>query len=299
MTAGRLVFGAEKPSLEMSAAGRGALLNPRLEALDIPPLFVTAFIDPAIAAQRGQEALVARYPLALVPQDNHEKSITWKDRVRKHNSRIILLGYQQVAHETTVPGPGHRILRGAKDTYIRYPSGRVPDIARPPRKWPLFDYRKAEWQDAFLEACAAVLKSYPYAGLFLDNCTVFNAHHPDPIVREQLREALQQSLIELRRMFPDTILIGNSSRQWTGLNGEMNEGRLKALRKEGKSFSGHAQPEMDLFMTYLKSPNDNDLLRKRLKAALRNGFMFGAAVTPQKVLWFDEFDEVIDAYANA
>src|SRR5207247_1377934 len=106
----------------------------------------------------------------------------------------------------------------------------------------------------FLEACRITLQSYPYDGLFLDQCTVFEKAHPLPGVRAEMRQALQITLQRLRQEFPNTILIGNSSYNWQGLNGELDEGRPENMLAELAPFNGHTQPTKDLYNTILKDP---------------------------------------------
>jgi hypothetical protein len=237
--------------------------------------------------------------MALVPQDSRIEFQRWRDKVKSINPDIRLLGYQMVCEETTVPGPGHDKYRTLNAPYITYPNGRVPAVGPSHKRRRLFDLRKAEWRDAFLEGCLATMRSYPFDGLFLDNCTVFPKHHPVSSVRDEMRDALQHALSQLRSTLPKSILIGNARENWTGLNGEMNEGRRRDVADEVASYRGHAAPEMDLVTTILKSPEDTATVRREMTAALRRGALYGAAVNYQHVLWFDEFDEVIAAYNDA
>lgn len=277
----------------------GTILHPRLKKLNIPPLFVTAYITPSEPGQAGQEALVARYPLALVPQDARREFYAWRDKVKRINPDILLLAYHMVNEETTVPGPGHERYRTLTDPFVRYPGGVVPTVGPATKLRRLFDMRKPEWRAAFLQGCSDVMRSYPYDGLYLDNCTVFMAHHPSPWVRDELRDALQQTLLDLRDRHPDAIIIGNGRPNWRGLNGELVEGRSRDIEKEAASFTGHAKPEMDLVTTRLRCAADTTTLRRDMNLALRSGALYGASVTYQHVLWFDEFNEVIAAYRNA
>ncbi len=256
-----------------------------------PLLFCIAYIDPDIPSQANQEPMVARYPLALVPQDNRRSHVQWRDRIKRLNPHIMLLGYQLTIDETTVPGPGHDRLRLAKDSWCMYPNGHIPRI--PPKSFRVYDPRKIEWQEAFLDACRITLKSYPYDGLFLDDCTVFDIAHPTVAVRSEMREALQATLLRLRREFPDTIFVGNASENWNGLNGELNEGRPQQMLLELAPFNGHVQPSMDLYYSSLDGPNDIEKVKREMAAAHSRGAYYAAAVDMQHVLWFDAFDEVM------
>ena len=260
-----------------------------------PPLFCIAYIDPDIPSHANQESLIARYPLTLVPQDMRSTHVKWRDRIKHLNPKISMLGYQVVIEETTVPGPGHEVLRSVKDSWCTYPGGYQPTV-REPRNFRIYDPRKPEWQESFLAACRATLQSYPYNGLFLDQCSVFEKAHPLSAVKAEMRQALQVTLLRLRREFPGIILIGNSSYNWQGLNGELNEGQPKKMLEELAPFDGHAQPTMDLYESILKNPNDIETVRREMALAHSQGAYYSAAVDAQHVLWFDAFDEVMTQY---
>jgi hypothetical protein len=260
-----------------------------------PRLFCVAYITPDAPGQGGQEAMVAKYPLALVPQDTRAVFVQWRDRVRRMNPSIMLLGYQMVIEETTVPGPGHDELRKIRDAYCVYPGGFVPTVTVAPstKHFRIFDPRSSEWQAKFLDACRAVLRSYPYAGLFLDNCTVYDKAHPLPSVREDMRRALQQALLVLRGEHPDILIVGNSSFKWRGLNGEMVEARPDAVSQEVVPFPGHAEPTLELVQALIGSATDTAEIARQMAAAHARGAFFAAAVDYQHVLWFEQFDEVV------
>jgi hypothetical protein len=260
--------------------------------LAIPRLFCTAYIDPTISTQAGQEAIVARYPLALVPQDIRTSFIRWRDRVKELNPKIVMLGYQMVIEETTVPGPGHDKQRQLSNAWCVYPGGTVPTVGPISKSRRIFDPRKKEWQENFVEACRATLTSYPYDGLYLDQCTVFGRAHPFPDVRAEMRQALQDGIIRVRNEFSATILVGNSSFHWRGLNGELNEGRPGNM-DELDPFDGHVGPRIQLYQSLLRHSFDVGVMKKEMAKAHARGAFYGAAVDYQHALWFDEFDEVI------
>ena len=256
-----------------------------------PRFFCTAYITPDAPGQSGQEATVARYPLALVPQDTRAAFVQWRDRVRQLNPGIVLLGYQIVIEETLDPGPGNDELRKltANSSYCVYPGGYVPTVpvAPGPRQMRIFDPRAREWQEQFLRACRAVVSSYPYDGLFLDQCTVYTKAHPLPGVREEMRSALQATLLRLRAEYPDTIIVGNSSFHWAGLNGELNEARPADVANELRPFAAHAAPEVQLVQTLVKNPADRQTMLEQMQAAHARGAFFGAGVDYQHILPFE------------
>ena len=284
------------PNVPERASPAGQSCDRRLPRVPYAPLFCLAYITPDAPTQSGQEAMVARYPLAVVPQDDHEVYRSWRDRVRALNPRITFLCYQMVHEETTVPGPGHDELRKITHSWCQYPIGFQPYTEYGGQHHRLYDPRTAEFEHYFLRACAAVLKSYPYEGLFLDNCTVFPIASPIEAVRTEMRAALQAILIKLRAEFPDVLLVGNSSYKWNALNGEMNEARPAQLDEEFAPFPGHACPHMNMYQAVLRDAKDLGTLRKDMARVLALGAYYGANVESTHVLWFDEFDEVLEKY---
>jgi hypothetical protein len=203
-----------------------------------------------------------------------------------------------MVHEetTTVPGPGHDELRKATHSWVRRADGVEPFTFWGNKRHRLYDPRTPEFEDCFLRACRAVLRSYDYDGLFLDNCTIFAIADPDETVRSEMRQALQATLLKLRLEFPDALIVGNSSYKWSGLNGEMNEARPRQLQSELKPFSGHTSPPMDMYLTYLTRADDTETVRREMNETLKLGAFYGANVDSQHVLWFGDFDEVISKH---
>lgn len=277
---------------ELASVVRKASVN--IAGRTVAPIYAVAYIDPGLKSQQGQEATVARYPIALVPQDDRPHFRRWRDDVRRLNPRIILLAYQMTMEETTVPGPGHDRLRLARDSWCTWPGGAPVWGGKPEKRRRLYDPRKAEWKERFLEACAVTLRSYPYDGLFLDQCGVFFLHSLPPHVRRQMRKHLGETLMELRRRQPGAVLIGNSSYDWEGLNGEMSEADESRFDNEFRSFAGHAQPQIDLGLVLLDETTGNDdYVRRRLISTCRHGALFSAAASYQHVPWFRVYDEVL------
>jgi hypothetical protein len=265
----------------------------------MPPLFCTAYIDPGIDSQKGQERFVAKYPLALVPQDDRKHFRRWRDDVRNINPEIKLLAYQMVIEETTVPGPGHDFLRQVKDSWVSYPGGYTPTVtfrtAVGKRDHRIYDPRSNEWQNRFLEACHKTLNSYPYQGLFLDQCTVYAKAALIPSVRDEMHAALQSALYELRKAHPDKIIIGNSRYSWGGLNGEMNESRPLDMAKESSHYQWHVKPRYELFHYYMNSHLD-EVAKDLFVKAISNQMFYGAGINAQTVRWYPFMDDVLSEH---
>ena len=108
----------------LSAIERRQLIDSNLA---IPPLYCGALIAPDAPGQGGQEKLVAKYPLAIVPQDDRAIYRTWRNEVHRFNPEIKLLAYFDVNKRTNVPGPGHDYMLKLRDVVAHYPGGFVPD----------------------------------------------------------------------------------------------------------------------------------------------------------------------------
>lgn len=260
--------------------------------LVIPPLFCLAYITPDAPGQGGQEHIVARYPLAIVPQDTRRQFILWRDKVKSFNPAILMLGYQMVIEETTVPGPGHDYLRAIKDAWAVYPGGYCPTVGPVNKKRRIFDPRNSRWEEGFIRACRATLASYPYDGLFFDQCSIFIKSHPSSVVREEMKAALQSTLSKLRLEFPNKIFIGNSRFKWDDLNGEMNEARILDLEEGSSKYSGHATPSISLYQSYIKNSVNIKTVEDEMKLVHSRNGLYGVCVDAQHALWFDFFDTV-------
>jgi len=265
---------------------------------DMPPLYVTAYIDPTIQSQKGQEGLVAKFPLALVPQESSFAFRQWRDKVKNLNPAIKLLAYQNVNGENIIPGPGHDILRkvNKQDVWVSY--GGVSPTAFSGRR--LYDPRKEVWENAFLDACEATYHSYPYSGLFLDNCTVFNIAAPLPSTRIAMVDSLRKVLVKLRQRLPDAIIIGNGIDHFPALNGAMNEGRPRDLPSEA-AIRDYQPPIVNLFQCIMDMRNPNEgAIKAGLEIAIRNKSFFGLAHIDdyQHIYWSALFDDVIAAYGD-
>lgn len=264
--------------------------------LGIPPLFCTAYIDPSIMSQRGQEVEVAKFPLAIVPQANRTIDVQWRDAVKSLNPRILLLAYQVSVEETTVPGPGHDRLRAADSAFISHSDGSVPfSTLRDGRRRRLFDPRSSQWQDAFVEACSIVLHSYPYDGLFLDQCAVFSNMPSDFGEYAEMESGLLSALRRISAAAPRRVIIANSNVNYAMINGHMLENQ--PIRLLASSGGVNRQPRVNLFQLLVPSDTlSSRVLSGIAVAALRHGYFFGATDSYQKVRWLPVHDEIMAAY---
>ncbi len=266
----------------------------RLQKIDtIPRLFCIAYISPDTPGQENQEHLAAKYPLIIVPQDTRNSFVKWRNRVRELNPDIIMLAYQMVIEETTSPGPGHDKVREALNPWCMYDNCDIPVIGKENKRRRLIDPRVTEWQDKFLDACNITLSSYDYDGLFLDQCDIFNIANPRNDVKNEMRAALQSTLLKLRSRIQNHIIIGNTRRSWAGLNGELNEANANTIEKELMPFPHHNKPVIELVQT-LSRNLDKNLILSEMSTAHRYGAFYGAATDYQHILWLDEFEEIVN-----
>lgn len=262
----------------------------------VPPLYCVAYITPKIPDQAGQEKTIARYPMTLVPQAVDRQSIKWRDTIKSINPDIIMLGYHDVIDQTTVPGPGHVHMSKITDAWATRPDGVRSATGPASKRRYIYDPRKPSFQNALVEACQIVMDSYPYDGLLLDQCTIYRAAHPDASVREEMLAALREAILKVRQALPNAILIGNSSYDFPGLNGEMLENRPSTARQEIKPFPQHTKPEINLFQLAIDNPNQIDKVKTNMALAHELGASFGCGVNYQHVLWYDFFDDVMRDY---
>ena len=265
----------------------------------VPPLFCTAYIDPHIPSQRGQESAVARYPRAIVSQAGDNLSRDWRNRVRDLNPAIKLFAYQVVAEETTVPGPGHDYMRRVTDSWVTFPGGYVPTVeVQPGGRFRMFDPRSVDWQKSFIEACEVLMASDKFDGLYLDQCTVYARAAPMPNVRAEMVEALSGTLDQLRRRMPSVVIVGNTSSDFKALNGELNENRPGELEAEVR-FKGHQSPELNMFQYLTSDSLDSSVIRTMAKLAIANRCQFAVTKNYQRVGWSKIFDEIVAASVSS
>ncbi len=284
-------------------AGAGALVASRASArmfntpgFKVPPLHCVAYITPTASDQAGQESIVARYPMALVPQSMDKASIRWRDTIKSINPDIIMLGYHDVIDQTTVPGPGHALMSKVTDAWSMRPDGALSATGPLNKRRYIYDPRQPSFQSALVEACLAVMQSYPYDGLLLDQCTIYRAAHPDAAVRDEMLQALRETVLKIRAALPNAILIGNSSYNFQGLNGEMLENRPKDAARQLAHFTGHVEPEINLYQLEIKKNAPVEQIRQSMAVAHSLGASFGCGPDYQHIVWYDIFDDVMRDY---
>lgn len=263
------------------------------------PLYCLAYIDPANKLHRGQERTIAKFPIAVIPQDNRPQFGPFRIKLRQYNPTQKVLAYHATLDEHGVPGPAHDIIRKAKNSWITLPGGITPTIDIPSGKVlkrRIYDPRNLEFRQRFIEACDLLINKYKFEGIFLDNCTIYPKFRNIPFLGDELMEGLQQLITEVRNEFQNAILIGNSSYSWAGLNGEMNEGRPNDLIKEAKSLETHVEPYINMYHFFMK--NDGDLVNaeKNFRHALENRCFYGVGVNTTKITWYPFFDKVLLEY---
>lgn len=269
-------------------------------SMGMKPVFCTAYIDPGVKSHQNQEAYVAKYPMALVSQDNRDVCYAWNDSVKKLNPAIKLLAYQAVAEETgkNVPGVGNAILRETlgDSAWLRTDMGQYATYTWDGITLRIYDYRNPKWQKAFLDACTGILKGYPFAGLFLDQTYVWSGLGLSQAVRAELYSAIRDTIVKLRLLHPDKLIIANSDQTWNGLNGEMNETRYNDLEQETKLYKGHSKPRIELFQYLMKDQNDTVRAAEMFRLALKNRAFFGVGVNYQTIRWYPFLDTILSEY---
>lgn len=258
--------------------------------IDSPKIFSLSFIDPRIDSQKNQEEIVSRFPMALVTQDVRWDHLAWKNKVRRYNKDIVFLAYQMVIEETTVPGPGHDILRDIKKSFLEYPGGYQPYIlVHKTKKRRIFDPRTDEWKSGFLKACEKVLNSYDYDGLFLDQCTIYQKYVPISHIREEMFGALQDVIQILRNKYPDKIIIANSRYQWNGANGQMNENRRNDFKNE---LTRKNNTDLPINLGVVLQEKNEQVVKKLMEEVHLYDAWFCSCESPQKVTWYDFYGEL-------
>jgi hypothetical protein len=270
----------------------------------IAPLFCTAYIDNKLVPQQGQEATVAKYPLIVFGSRTQAADIAFKNTVKAINPRIKILAYVLGNERTQQSNPGLPFWNAVPvddDHECNYLVNGVKFYPSIGGKH-LFDFRTAEYRTAFSAACDATLASWPYDGLYIDNCTVFDAANPDAGIRQDMRDALQVCISDVRAAHPGIIFIGNSQENWVDLNGELNEGRFSDW-DELTPVAGQASPNINIAQCYVTSPELGTLTEAQIETQMLDAHALGAfyAISPsrndyQHALWYDFFDDVIAAY---
>lgn len=230
-----------------------------------------------------EAAIAAKYDVIAVNQNTSVAAKAWFDSVRGLNPSIKIIAYLIVSQEPgSAPGVGNTILMDAnrwsaasQDPWLITPTGDI--AAMQLDTWKnrrLFDYRKAVWQTAFKDACRAILNAYPFDGLFFDNCTA-NWTKMVAYGGTEMATALQNVLLDVRREFPNKLLIGNGVENWMGLNGEMNEGRLADIA-ELTPYVGQVVPNANTFFMAVQPSTTEQHIQETFLQVKPYGAMFGA-----------------------
>ncbi|MFW5444433.1 MAG: hypothetical protein ACKE51_09025 [Methylococcaceae bacterium] len=263
------------------------------------PLYCLAYIDPEYKLHKGQESFIAKYPITVIPQESSSKYFRFRKKLAALNPQQKVLAYQITLDENGLRGPGHELLRYVRNSWLTLPGGIVPTIdirSGNVLKRRIYDPRDAEFRERFVEACQLLVNKYEFDGIFLDNCTIYARFASIPFLGDSLKQGLQQLIQEIRSALPNTILMGNSRYNWSGLNGEMNEGRPKELSKEAAVFSGHVAPAFDMYHYYMKDNNDLIAAEQNFRLALANRCFYGTAINAQTIKWYPFFEKVLSEY---
>lgn len=242
-------------------------------------LFTVAYIYPDKISPFIQCDLVAKYPIAIVPQSDDPVYIAWRDRIRQLNPAIKLLAYQQTIYLVTEiagpgVGPGARVM-AAESVPAQLSVSRLPN-------GPYFDYRIPAFKTSFLHACDAVLKSYPYDGLFLDNCTVWGQYQGTDVAG--LTAALRSTILELRARQPNILIVTNGIEKYVGANGGMCEARPLDMAKEMPYYDGQAFPRINMFHdSYPNESSQSQANTNYLSAMAIPGCLYGGHSSGQQI----------------
>ncbi len=263
------------------------------------PLYCLAYIDPEYKPHKGQESSIAKYPIAVIPQEASSKYDSFRRRLSELNPQQKVLAYQMTLDEHVVPGPGHELLMGLQNSWLTLPGGIVPTLSTPsgnilrPR---IFDPRNPVFRHYFVKACELLINEKGFDGIFLDNCTIYGRFSNIPFFGDSLMKGLQQLVEDIRTALPNAILIGNTRYDWSGLNGEMNEGRPNELSKETSFYEDHTEPTISMYHYYMKDNNDLANAEKNFRLALANNCFFGTAINAQTIKWYPFFDKVLSEF---
>lgn len=206
-----------------------------------------------------EAAIAAKYDLLIVKQtplsggSSYTQFMQWLGMLKSMKPTIKIMSYMIVAQEPGffAPGVGNSIIMNwpayapyAQEPWLMTPTGDIAAITEDWKVRRLFDYRKNVWKDLFKQAVTTIMNSYPFDGLFFDNCTASWAKHVPN--QSALTAALQQILLDIRHIYPDKWFIGNCVENWMGLNGEMNEGRPNQAAELDPT-NGQIVPNLNLY----------------------------------------------------
>ncbi len=235
-------------------------------------------------------ATAAQFPLIITAQSAGQEYMAWRDQVKAISPTALILAYHQTAFQQAGDGPGYVTMA------VQAAAAQLAQTMVPPDTGHMYNYLDASYKAAYLEAIAAVMASWPYDGVFLDNFTVWlgstvgqiGTHTCDPVIRSQMFTALQDIILTLRRWYPNKIIItNNAGARYFGSNGGMTENDVTRMA-ELAPFNGQAYPNMNLF--YLNPVPNDDMPAISIVAAqaLSFGAYFGygnaAALQTQSLL---------------
>ena len=266
-----------------------------------PPIYVVAYMSPQSTEEERDAEIetIAKFPMAIVGQSINARP--WYERIRAINSDIVLLAYQMIAQDRThiTSGPGNVALAPLVDPWMYDELGQ-PKIF-PAEGTKLYDYRKCEWKTGIRNAVDAILDDGFFNGIFFDNCTAFALHAQDsagafnPIVHAELLAALQVGIDGVRADHPNIPIIGNTSRDLVGINGEMNEGRFEDLIGEVTG-DDHQKPNLNVYLHYVANEQEFSTIRPLMETCFENKVHFAAQINAQTYHWLPEFDEVMSQW---
>lgn len=249
-----------------------------------------------------EAAIAAKYDMLIVKQtpiaggSSYTSFMQWLGIIKGINPGIKILSYIIVAQEPGffAPGVGNSILMNwptyapyGMEPWLMTPAGDIAAITEDWKVRRLFDYRKTVWKDLFKQSVQAIMNTYPFDGLFFDNCTAsWSKHIPN---QQALSDALQQTLLDIRYLYPGKWFIGNCVENWMGLNGEMNESR-PSQSSELEPVNGQIVPNLNCYyMGVTVSTPDNDIVAGRSLAESK-GAWFGVYDPARAVFWPPVFD---------
>lgn len=279
----------------------------------LPPIYAVAWIDPRQTNQQGQEAQVARFPMATINQRNQASAtpaandFTWKTAIRTANPSQWWLIYQMLTEETTVQGMGHDILRSLGDTaWVRDTNGIPITFPRPDKNnepYRIYDQRSKAFQAAQIEALGAIFRQHEQfggaQGIFFDQCFIHSAI-TDTGVRAEMLAAMQANFQAFRFYFPDKIFVTNGSARFPGCNGGCDEDPFAKGRplNSPASFSGQELPRCEIVQCYHSTVIGNEAaIRAEFNQVRAAGSSYGVGNGGQFPLWLDgDFDDALAAW---
>lgn len=281
----------------------------------LPRIFTVDQIQVAqYLAGNGQEQVVARFPLVIVPQTYRTASPIREhlDAIRAFNPDAIFLAYQ-IPFEDVLPegtGPGYdalRHLRSIESAYMHDAQGKRLLVAELSGTRGMFDPRSPAVRAAILAAASALLEAYPHDGIFFDNYGIKNAMlldengnqftgAPGQVWSEVDYASKLGAMVtlaeEIRAAWPGALLIANSANVFPAFNGELVEGSSQFYRMpvQAAELPGRVQPFIPLFQDTPVSGPDDPIIAARGAQVHAHGGWYGASVHNQDILWPTAFD---------